>query len=323
MRPTAVSAVVVLVSTLACSTAVARMRTLRDIPQPSESQLSELWVEPGNGARDLFWGSGGRNHAPRPDVVYKLVAADTSGFSVSYDVRSPDETEWSAKVGPEAQTEVVMSRILWGLGYHQPPVYYLSSWKLDRGREGQRDGSEARFRPKLANLHRLDEPWRWSENPFLGARELRGMLVVLLMLNSTDLKDENNTLYDIVEPPDGVRRWFVVRDLGAALGETGKWYPRRNWLDGFEKSRFITGVSGDHIEFGYHGRHQELLSLITPADLRWASARMSRLTDQQWRDAFRAGNYDDVATARYLRVIRQRIADSAVPRPDSATAERH
>ena len=323
MRPNAVSAVLMLASTLACSTAVARVQTLRKTPPPSASQLSELWVDPGSGARDLFWGSGGRDHAPRPDAVYKLVATDTSGFSVSYDVRSPDETEWSAKVGPEAQTEVVMSRILWGLGFHQPPLYYLPAWKLDKGREGQRDGSEARFRPKLASLHRVGEPWRWTDNPFLGARELRGMLVVLLMLNSTDLKDENNSVYDIVEPRDGVKRWFVVRDLGAALGETGKWYPRRNWLDGFEKSRFITGISGDHIDFGYHGRHQELLSLVTSADLRWASAHMSRLTDKQWRDAFRAGNYDDIETTRYLRVIKQRIADAAVPRPDSTAPEHH
>jgi hypothetical protein len=323
MRPNAVSAVVTLALALACSSAVARVQTLRDPLSPSASQLSELWVDPGKSARDLFWGSGGRDHAPRPDVVYKLVSVDTSGFSTSYDVRSPDETEWSAKVGPEAQTEVVMSRILWGLGYHQPPVYYLPSWKLDGGREGQRDGSEARFRPKLPGLHRLDEPWRWSDNPFLGAPELKGMLVVLLMLNSTDLKDENNGLYDVLEPRDGVRRWFVVRDLGAALGETGKWYPRRNWVDGFEKSRFITRVSSDHIEFGYQGRHKELLSLITAADLRWASARMGQLTDQQWRDAFRAGNYDDVATGRYLRVIKQRIADAAVPRPDSTMPEHH
>ncbi|HEX5108208.1 MAG TPA: hypothetical protein VFV95_07170 [Vicinamibacterales bacterium] len=323
MRPNAVSAVVMLASTVACTSAAARVRTLRDTPPPSKAQLSELWVEPGNAARDLFWGSGGREHAPRPNAVYTLVSEDTSGFSVSYDVRSPDETEWSAKVGPEAQTEVVVSRILWGLGYQQPPVYYLPSWKLAGGHEGQRDLSEARLRPKLAGLHRHDEPWRWSENPFVGARELRGLLVVLLMLNSTDLKDENNSVYDVIEPVDGVRRWFVVRDLGAALGETGKWYPRRNWLDGFEKSRFITRVSADRIEFGYHGRHQELLSLITPDDLRWASARLRRLTDKQWHDAFRAGNYDEVATGRYLRVIRQRMADAAVPRPDSTVTERH
>ena len=46
--------------------------------------------------------------------------------------RVPTACEWSAKIGPEAQTEVVVSRILWGLGYHQPPIYYLPSWTLDR-----------------------------------------------------------------------------------------------------------------------------------------------------------------------------------------------
>ncbi len=70
--------------------------------------------------------------------------------------------------------------------------------------------------------------------------------------------------YDVVDPNGleltpwpsaGVRppsTWYVVRDLGAALGETGKVYPRRNWLDGFEREAFITAVE-PRIEFDYGG----------------------------------------------------------------------
>ena len=289
----------------------------------SPSQLAELWVDPGPEPRDLFWGVGGQQNAPQPDDRYKVEAKDDAGFSVSFDVRGPDGREWSAKIGPEAQTEVVVSRILWGLGYHQPPVYYLPSWLVDERSATPKRESEARFRPKLPNLKRLDEYWRWSDNPFVGTHEFRGLLVVLLMVNATDLKDDNNSTYVLDQPWDGASRWFVVRDLGAALGETGKLFPRRNWLEGFEREGFVKRVRDDgSIEFHYDGRHQELMSLIRPADMAWAAARMQRLTDTQWRDAFRAGNYPEWAASRYINRIKQKIADAAAVGSGRSTATR-
>jgi hypothetical protein len=44
---------------------------------------------------------------------------------------------------------------------------------------------------------------------------------------------------------------------------------------------------------------------------------MEQLTEQQWRDAFRAGNYTDAETDRYLRRIRQKIADAKALRADT------
>jgi hypothetical protein len=305
----------------------------------SASQLAELRVDPGPAPRDLFWGPGGRRYAPPADAVYRVLAKDETGFSVSFDVTSPDGIEWSAKIGPEAQTEVVVSRILWGLGYHQPPVYYLPSWNagagVPRGVKGRKE-SEARFRPKLAGLQRLPDVWSWADNPFSGTRELKGLLVILLMLNSTDLKDSNNSIYEITTPPAGAPaitagrpstdaqgvpsvvegRWFLVRDLGAALGETGKLYPRRNWLEGFEEQAFMTGVSESGVEFDYDGRHQELLAMIGPDDVRWAAQQMARLADAQWRDAFRAGNYATPQADRYIARIQEKIADGLALRVD-------
>jgi len=292
------------------------------------AQIAELRVDPGATPRDLFWGVGGRRYAPAPEATYTLVAKDTTGFSVSYDVTSPDGTEWSAKIGPEAQTEVVVSRILWGLGYHQPPIYYLPWWTLGEppSTSGQgvpsdverRKKSEARFRPKLAALRRLPDVWSWADNPFSGTRELKGLLVVLLMLNSSDLKDSNNSIYEATAPLADAApgRWFVVRDLGAALGETGKLYPRRNWLEGFDRHAFITAVSATRVEFDYDGRHQDLLAMIGPADVQWAARQMSRLTDAQLRDAFRAGNYAAPQADRYISRIREKIADGLALRVD-------
>jgi hypothetical protein len=283
---------------------------------PSPAQLTELWVDPGRTSRDLFWGIGGEQRAPAKDAVYTMKARDDAGFSSSYDVTGPDGLEWSAKLGPEAQTEVVVSRILWGLGYHQPPIYYLPSWKVDLGHGEIKRESEARFRPKLPRLKHLKEYWHWADNPFLGAREFRGMLVVMLMLNSTDLKDDNNSIYELAEPWDGASRWYLARDVGAALGETGKLYPRRNWLEGFEKQAFLTEVSAQQVRVGYTGRHEELLTMLTPDDVRWGAERLSRLTDPQWRDAFRAGNYSDADAARYIARIKEKIADGLALRVD-------
>ena len=284
------------------------------------AQLAELRVDPGATPRDLFWGVGGRRYAPPPKAPYAFKGRDATGFSVSYDVVSPDGIEWSAKIGPEAQTEVVTSRILWGLGYHQPPIYYLPSWQLVTEGAAPKQESEARFRPKLARLDRGDL-WSWADNPFSGTRELKGLLVILLMLNSSDLKDDNNSVYTVPDAWDGAGRWFVVRDLGAALGETGKLFPRRNWLQGFEEHPFITGITADSVEFGYDGRHQDLLTMIAPDDVRWAAQQMSRLSDAQWRDAFRAGNYNDGDAARFIARIKEKIADGLAMRIDRRVLE--
>ena len=304
----AISTVVALAIAASCGAVVVRVPAA----QPSPRLLAELWVDPGRTPRDLFWGSGGQKYAPPPQAAYTFVNRDDTGFSASYDVTSPDGVEWSAKIGPEAQTEVVVSRILWGLGYHQPPLYYLPKWTLARKGEEPRIESEARFRPKLDTLDRL-EMWKWSDNPFTGTRELRGLLVVLLMLNSTDLKDDNNSLYMVKEPLGG-GRWFVVRDVGAALGETGKLFPRRNWLKGFEETGFITAVNGNHVEFDYDGRHKELLDLLTPDDVRYGARLMQRLTERQLQDAFRAGNYSPQDAERFIRRIRQKVSDGLVVR---------
>src|SRR5215510_10366510 len=98
----------------------------------SPDSIRQLWVDPGSEPRDLFWGIGGQKYAPDPDAAYKFKERDTTGFSTKYEVKGPHDVEWSAKIGPEAQTEVLMSRILWGLGFHQQPIYYLPSWTLER-----------------------------------------------------------------------------------------------------------------------------------------------------------------------------------------------
>jgi hypothetical protein len=130
-----------------------------------------------------------------------------------------------------------------------------------------------------------------------------------MVLNSTDLKNDNNELYETGDSStrDGASRWYVVKDLGASLGETGRMDPRRGDIASFEREPFITGVDEGRVRFGYRGRHQELLERIEAEDVVWTCERLQKLTDRQWRDAFRAGNFSEEVTGRYVARIRQKI----------------
>jgi hypothetical protein len=100
-----------------------------------------------------------------------------------------------------------------------------------------------------------------------------------------------------------------VRDLGAALGDTGRIAPTRSDPATFERTRFILDVRNGFVAFDYHGWHQELLrDRITPEDLGWASYLLSQLTDRQWDDAFRAGGYPRDQASRFIAALHARIA---------------
>jgi hypothetical protein len=103
----------------------------------------------------------------------------------------------------------------------------------------------------------------------------------------------------------------VVRDLGDALGRTGRISPQRNDIAVFAQTRFITGENHGFIQFDYHGLHKELVSdRITREDVRWAAELAGGLTEHQWREAFRAGGYAPDVAARFIEILRARIAEA-------------
>jgi hypothetical protein len=118
-----------LVLAIALGTAVfgaACGRITREVRLTSDPKatVDELWQEPSDlERRNLFYGAGGERLFPG-STTFIFVARDTSGWSPGFDVRGQDGAEWSVKLGPEAQAEVVASRILWAIGFHQPPTYY-------------------------------------------------------------------------------------------------------------------------------------------------------------------------------------------------------
>jgi len=276
----------------------------------ASANLSELWAEPEPG-RDLLYGVGGTQLAPNPVSKYDVIDVKKGGFSNGYTVRDADGREWSAKLYPEARTEVVASRLLWGIGYHQPPIYSVEQWSAD-GAKGENPQPVARFREKQPAFHGLkeEEPWSYTDNPFMGSRPLAGLLVLQVMLTNADLKAGNNMRYTLSEPVEGASQWYVARDLGQSFGRSGLVSALRDDIEAFDQSRFITGVGEDGIvQFEYYGLHVGLLKAITTEDVRWICLRLSALTDKQWLDAFRAGGYADSTAERYIRRMKIKITE--------------
>ncbi|MBI2221898.1 MAG: hypothetical protein HYU53_11915 [Acidobacteria bacterium] len=308
--PTALLVVLCACTAAACG----EPRIRRTAPRPpAPAQMAELWVEPSNiAARDLFWGPGGRALAPRNGATFTFKEEKAGGFSPGLTVEDAQGREWSAKQGPEAQTEVVASRIYWAAGYRQPPTYFLAHWSVEGGPSSGAQNS-ARFRPEIGKV--IGE-WSLHRNPFVGTQPYRGLLALAVILNNWDIKPSQNKIYEFGEPRDGARRWYVARDLGATFGRPRWPDGSRNNPDHFEAHPFIIAFDGDRPRFGDQGRHDELLNQLRRRDIRWISERLARITDRQFADAFRAAGYPDAIAGRFIARLQEKIADglAACPR---------
>jgi hypothetical protein len=307
---------------LAVTVALTGAGCARSLSRPetpaSPTEVQSLWRDPADiRTRDLFHGAGGSHLAPGPGP-FAFVERKSVGTNPGYDVRDREGVVWSVKLGPEAQSEVALSRVLWALGFHQPPTYYLPRWQMTGEVNGEQPAG--RFRPELPG-HEVVDDWSWYDNPFIGTRQFAALVTVNLLFNNWDLKTPNNKIYD-VKTSRGVERRYVVRDLGGSLGSAMQpaalsWIPFMRWMQGsrndladFEEQRFIDGVDGGRVEFEYRGLDAALVDSVTVEDLRWTVALLSRLSERQWLDAFRAAGYTEDERRRYVAKIQSKIAEA-------------
>jgi len=280
-------------------------------------ELDALWVDPTDlGTRDLFHGPGGRAGVPASDVSYRFESEDTKGHSGGYEVVDPSGREWKVKIGDEVASEIAVSRILWAIGFHQPVMHYVPVWRMTGGPKG--DSPPGRFR--LESDHAKDGNWSWDDNPFVDSRPFRGLLAANLLLNNWDLEPDNNRIYQMKQASAVPKRRYVVQDLGASLAKTRWPVGGRNDIDGFESQRFVRRTAGGRLDFDYRGPHDELVKTLAPQDVIWACRLMTRLTDTQLDDAFRAAGYGAEVRRRYVTKIRQKLAEGLALERDAKGA---
>jgi hypothetical protein len=173
-----------------------------------------------------------------------------------------------------------------------------------------------RFEARPAGIKRLDE-WKWERNPFVGTRELQGLKVMMVLLNNWDTKDANNVVL-AVPTRDGTQLRYAISDLGATLGDTGKWpllwrFTRsRNDPQGFRGDKLIDEIKEDgRVDFEFSGKKRGIYNDITVEQASWIGKLLARLSDAQLRDAFRAANYSPAQVRTLTRAMRARINELA------------
>ena len=274
-----------------------------------------LWREPTDiASRDLFLGPGGEEM--KPDVSQlTLIKDDQTGYSVKYRVKDESGKKWVVKVGNEARPETTAVRLLWAVGYVTEVNYLVPCVNIPNAPKPRKDVprcekdgfADVRFEARADDVKRLDN-WAWKKNPFVGTKELNGLIVMMALVNNWDLKDLNNEILLVKNESGESELQYIISDLGATFGKTGGAIAHsRNEPEKFVKTKFVEGVEGGHVRFAFTGKQGELLDKITVADAKWIGGLLSQLTDQQLQDAFRAGDFKPEEIEILVPALRDRI----------------
>jgi hypothetical protein len=262
-----------------------------------------IWQEPTDiASRNLLLGPGGEEMKPDLKQVTFEEAPPEGGYSVKWRVRDVSGKHWVVKLGNEAQPETVATRLVWAAGYPTEVNYLLPCVQITNAPKPPSNKSvkrcegkgfaNVRFEARPDNYKRLDA-WSWQENPFKGTKEFAGLVVLMGLLNNWDLKDENNKV--VYVPADGGQGElrYIISDLGATFGKTGNFITHsRNEPEKYVKTGFVDKVEGGFVRFDYSGKNGGLFDAVTVEQARWIGDILSRLSEQQIKDAFRAANYN-------------------------------
>ena len=268
-------------------------------------QKAVMWTPVAVEKRNLYNGVGGTAMKPNLRRV-QFIKKETGGNNLKYRIRDASGRVWVAKIADESQAEVAANRLLYGVGYGTEIDYLAPRLTIP----GKGAYTNVRLEARPAGVKR-DARWKWEENPFVGTPEFKGLRVLMALINNWDLKDDNNAILRA-----GGEARYIVSDLGSSFGKLpvasapilNRFGRSVNVPADFAKSTFIHRVepSGE-IDFYYKAKGKELLKGITVEDARWIGGLLSRLSDRQIADAFRAANYRPSEVRLLTGAIRSRI----------------
>ena len=302
----------------------------------SKESLAILWQPVDVGSRNLFYGPGGEAHQPHGAMTFSK--EDKAGSNPKFDVVDRDGTKWKVKLAVEARPETVASRLLWSIGYFSNEDYFVQELKVDgvpthlhRGRELiDPDGTmhNVRLKRYLKDEKKVG-PWHWKKNPFAGSREFDGLRVMMALLNNWDLKDINNAILEEKSQETPARQVYVVSDLGATFGATGRRLTQKKSkgnLEEYRRSKFITRVTDELVDFNVPSRPSWIFVFGLPSYVsrarmgwigkhiprshaKWVGDELSKLSHEQICDAFRSAGYSPAEVEGFAQVVENRIGE--------------
>lgn len=284
---------------------------------------SVLWRQPKPAtAQDWVCGPGGCGLTPVPPFRYK--AGDESGTNPKISVVDARGRNWSVKFGAEVIPDCFGSRFLNAIGYVTEPTYFVASGKLEglpeihgeARRIVKKDGTFAKARFQARGLKDFefvkDQSWSWNENPFQGSREMAGLKIMMMLLSNWDAKDARNSESNNAVFRNSSGEWlYSMYDWGASLGRWGGVLHRdQSDCSAFQADtpKFVRGLNGKNVEFGFFGKHAEDLKTgISVDDVRWLLHYLAAVSPDRLHAGLKASGATDRQTACWAGAIQDRI----------------
>jgi hypothetical protein len=288
-----------------------------------------LWRDPGRvDALDMTAGPGGPSQAPKPP--YRFIEEHLTGTQPCVSVHDANGRRWRIKWGPEVPCETFAVRLAWACGYFAEITHRVASGRVDGSGKLTRAApcldeqgafSDARFElddPAVLKLFE-EHSWSWTDNPFVGTRELAGLKILLMLISNWDNKDQrdvargsNTAIYVTRVSPWKREAQYLIVDWGGSMGRWGNTVVTRGRWDaeGFaaQTPSFVSGVVNGFVQFGYTGqRTGDARASITPADVQWLCRYLARITDDQFRAALRASGATEEEVESFTTSLRARV----------------
>jgi hypothetical protein len=290
-------------------------KSAKETAAPVKIGKPAIWVDRDNiAALDLYLGIGSEEGMPKPPFRFK--EEDKTGTNPKIKVIDANGVKWNIKFDEEVHAEVAASRIVWACGYMVEESYFVPSGQvkgvtgLGRARKFVKtNGSftNGMFEKRADNIARRKDPWSWSSNPFSGKKELSGLIMLNVLVNNWDAKEENNKVLGMYDKDGDVKEWYTVADWGGSFGKTGSVFSHSKWnLDQFAKQGFIDSVSGNIVKLHYSGKMSAAARV--PLDhARWFAGIIGKLTDDQLRQAFKAAGATPAEIEGFTLQMRRKI----------------
>jgi hypothetical protein len=261
-----------------------------------------------------------------------FVRENLEGSSPKFDVVDQDGVMWRVKIGDEARPEVAASRLVWAAGYFVNEDYLVPVMRVQNMPHLRRganlvssDGTvhNARLKRHLEGQKKLGV-WSWSNNPFTNTREWYGLRVLMALMNNWDLKDTNNSIYQV--NGDRPEQRYIVSDLGASFGSQGLNWAAKGNVKSYTHSKLIGKTSHNVVDFNVPAAPKYFTFINIPEltrrmslrwigqhvpleDARWLGHLLGQLSSDQIRDAFRAAGYTPQEVESYRSEVERRIAE--------------
>jgi hypothetical protein len=299
------SIISLVIVSLVLTTAVAAQE--KKSKQKQTAGKAVIWQPVKISRRDLYWGAGGRAMFPNLKKV-TLIRKETGGNNLKYRIKDASGRIWVAKIADESQPETAAVRLLWAVGYPTEINYLVPRLTIP----GKGTFKNVRLEARPANIDRQDR-WSWTDNPFVGSRELQGLKIMMALINNWDLKDGNNIIFQT-----GGERQYVISDLGSSFGKFAplslpifnRFGRSVNNPEHYVKSEFVKGVEEDgDLDLAYKGNAKQLFDDITPEQGRWLAGLLKQLSDKQISDAFRAANYSPAEIRMLTQAVKNKIRE--------------